>query len=213
MKFTEWNKYMGYSGDINSGDNFKEEFCNEDLENCINIPVNNGNKVNFHEDSSIELKDCQNSLKRLQADFDNYRKRTNSEKKELEKKANQGLILELLPVLDHFEIGIQTGKDHDVHEAVTDGFQIVFNQLMDVLVGNGLAVIDTEGIKFNPHVHDCIAYEPSEIYPEDTIIQQTRSGYTLYNRVIRPSKVIVSSGLNGMDMHKDADEDGRNGWQ
>ena len=213
MNYTVWGKNSGYDNYIEPDDSYSEDFREEDTDNCKNIPLNDGNKVNFHEDSSKELKACQNSLQRLQADFDNYRKRTNSEKKELEKKANAGLILKLLPVLDHFELGIQTAKDHDVQEAVIDGFQMVYNQLMDVLGENGLTVIDAVGENFDPHIHECISCEPSEIYSEDTIIKQTRKGYSLYNKVIRPSKVVVSSGLKAQNMEKGADnKNGRNEW-
>ena len=139
----------------------------------------------------------EDQMLRLQADFDNFRKRTLREKAEWYQRANEELIMELLPVLDHFEMGLQTAAEHKSDQAVTSGFKLVHEQLQSVLRKFGVVPIDAEGQKFDPHQHEAMTHLPSDEYEEDKIIVQTRRGYMLGERLLRPAQVVVSSGAAG----------------
>ncbi len=141
-----------------------------------------------------ELEQIKERLLRLQADFDNFRKRTLREKNELFQKANEDIMLELLPVLDHAELGLKHAEEQGVPAAYVDGLRMVADQLRGVLQKFGLAPIETTGRVFNPGEHEGIACQPSDSVPEGCIILATRTGYRLGNAVLRPAQVVVSSG-------------------
>lgn len=144
-----------------------------------------------------QLKD---RLLRLQADFDNFRKRTAREKAEWTQRAAEDLVTELLPVIDHFELGLRTAREHKAEDSVVGGFQLVFDQLMGVLTKAGLKVIDAEGETFDPHQHEAVTHMPSDTIPADRVIAQTRRGYRLGEKLLRAAQVVVSSGpANGTD--------------
>lgn len=133
-------------------------------------------------------------LLRLQADFDNYRKRVMREKSEWSERALEGLIEELLSVLDHFEMGLQTAREHNTDESVIEGFRLVYEQLMTAIKKVGVSIIDAAGQTFDPNLHEAITCMPSDEVPADTVIEQSRRGYMLGRRLLRPAQVVVSSG-------------------
>jgi len=132
-------------------------------------------------------------LLRLQADFDNFRKRTQRERNELFVFANESICLEMLPVIDHFEMGFKSAEAHQTDSAVTEGFRMVYNQLLDVLKKFNVTPIDAIGEPFNPHRHEAILHMPSD-KPAETVIEQVRRGYLLGEKLLRAAQVIVSSG-------------------
>lgn len=138
--------------------------------------------------------DLNDRLLRLRADFDNFRKRTIKERQNVVRRSNEKLMSDLIPVLDHFEMGLQTARDHQVDEAVYDGFKLVYEQLVAAIEKAGVVRIDAEGEEFNPHLHECISHLPSENVPEGAVATQTRCGYKLGNYVLRAAQVVVSSG-------------------
>ena len=133
-------------------------------------------------------------LLRLQADFENFRKRTAREQADVCQRANEDLILRLLPVVDHFELGLRNAQIHHAESAVTEGFQLVYDQMLGVLRDAGLTPIESEGQVFDPQVHEAVSHVPAAEHPADAIITQTRRGYLLGNRVLRAAQVVVSSG-------------------
>ena len=133
-------------------------------------------------------------LLRLQADFDNYRKRMDREKKDWIAFASEKLLLELLPVLDHFELGLADSAKNGVPAALTDGFQLVCNQLRAAVEKAGVQTIDAEGKTFDPHLHEAITHMPSDTVPEGQVVAQTRRGYKLGDKLLRAAHVVVSSG-------------------
>lgn len=134
-----------------------------------------------------------NQLLRLQADFDNFRKRTQRERNEIYQMANESLFLEMLPVIDHFEMGFKSAESHHADTAVTEGFRMVYNQLLDVLKKFNVTAIDAIGETFNPHRHEAILHMASE-EPAETVVDQVRRGYLLGEKLLRAAQVIVSSG-------------------
>ncbi len=131
---------------------------------------------------------------RSQADFENYKKRAAREKEEAIKYANSALLERLIPIVDNFELGLEAARGDGENSPVFSGMSMVFKQLMDFLIEHGLQPIDATGQKFDPNLHEAIAHEPSEQFPEGVVIRQTRRGYRMKDRLLRPSSVVVSSG-------------------
>ena len=134
-----------------------------------------------------------NQLLRLQADFDNFRKRTQRERGELFLFANESLFLEMLPIIDHFEMGFKSAEAHQTDCSVTEGFRMVYNQLLDVLKKFNVIAIDAVGEPFDPHRHEAILHMPSD-KPAETVLEQVRRGYMLGDKLLRAAQVIISSG-------------------
>jgi molecular chaperone GrpE len=132
---------------------------------------------------------------RSQADFENYKRRCAREKEEAIKYANTSLLEKLVSIVDHFELGLEAARGEGGEESpIYSGMSLVLKQLQDFLVENGLQPIDAVGQKFDPNLHEAIAHEPSAEVPEGVVIRQTRRGYRLKDRLLRPSAVVVSSG-------------------
>lgn len=142
-----------------------------------------------------ELETLKDRHLRLQADFENFRRRTQRERAEAQVRALEELMRNLLPVLDHFEIGLRSAADHGADDAIRSGFELVQNELLRVLERAGLTAVDAQpGSVFDPHQHEAVSHAPSDQYGPDTILQQTRRGYRLGPALLRPAQVIVSSG-------------------
>ena len=130
---------------------------------------------------------------RSQADFENYKKRAAREKDDAVKYANSALLQKLVSILDNFELGLAAAKTHGDESPIYSGMVLVQKQLNDLLAENGLEPIEAEGNKFDPNLHEAIAHEPN-VSPEGTVIRQARRGYRLKDRLLRPARVVVSSG-------------------
>jgi molecular chaperone GrpE len=133
-------------------------------------------------------------LLRLQADFENFRKRTLREKEELYRRANEEFILELLPVLDHLGLAFAAAGDAAMDHPVVKGFALVGEQLQQVLKKFGLTEIEIKDQSFDPNLHEAIQHLPSDTVPEDGLVACVRAGYTLGSRLLRAAQVVVSSG-------------------
>jgi len=133
-------------------------------------------------------------LLRLQADFENYRKRMARERAEERQQAAESLILALLPALDHFELGLRNAQAHSADAGLVAGFRLIHQQLLEALKQSGLTPLAVEGQPFNPHEHEAVTTVPSEEHPADTVITEVRRGYRLGNKLLRPAQVIVASG-------------------
>jgi len=131
---------------------------------------------------------------RSQADFENYKKRAAREKEDAMKYANKSLLERLIPIVDNFELGLSAARAEAEESPIYSGMSLVLKQLNDFLTENGLQPIEAEGQTFDPNLHEAIANEPSEEVPEGKVIRQTRRGYRLRDRLLRPSTVVVSSG-------------------
>ena len=130
---------------------------------------------------------------RSQADFENYKKRAAREKDDAVKYANSSLLQRLVSILDNFELGLAAAKTEGAQSPIYSGMVLVQKQLNDLLEESGLQAIEAEGKKFDPNLHEAIAHEPSDA-PEETVIRQARRGYRLKDRLLRPARVVVSSG-------------------
>ena len=126
---------------------------------------------------------------RLMADFQNYKKRVEKEKKDLYSYANEKIMTELLAVLDNFERAL----DHDTGDGFREGIEMIFKQLTDVLEKEGLAEIPALGEEFDPNVHSAVMTEETEDYESGKVSGVMQKGYTLNGKVIRPTMVKVAN--------------------
>jgi molecular chaperone GrpE len=130
------------------------------------------------------------TLQRLQAEFDNYRKRAARDQQSLVARAHEGLVKELLPVLDDLERALEAAEAHE-EAKLEEGVALVARSLADVLRKEGLQEVSTDG-KFDPHVHEALLSQPSEV-EEGAVIEVLQKGYRLGDRVIRPARVVIAS--------------------
>ena len=133
----------------------------------------------------VELTD---DLQRLQAEFENYKKRTDKEKQEFSNYAKAELIAKLLPLLDTFEIALKNTKDH---EKFAKGMEMVFAQLFSALEAEGLRPIQAHGKKFDPYYHEVMLKQESD-REEGVVLEELQRGYMFKDKVLRYSKVKVT---------------------
>ena len=131
---------------------------------------------------------------RIAADFENYRKRTNKEKEELETLMKRNTILELLPVVDNFErarshLKPQSDGEMTMHKS----YQGVYKQLVDSLKRLGVSPMRPEGQEFDPNLHEAVMREPTDEHPEGTVLEELVRGYFLGDRVLRHAMVKVAA--------------------
>jgi len=135
---------------------------------------------------------------RLAAEFDNYKKRTAKQFSELIENANQGLILEILSVVDDFERALESsspqnhGNNKDNSEVLYNGMKLIYEKLIRTLGNKGVEVMDDLGKQFDPNIHEAVMRAPSEDKEEGTITAVVLPGYKLNNKVIRHAKVVVA---------------------
>ncbi len=133
-------------------------------------------------------------LRRLQAEFDNYRKRVRREAEELRLQAAEAVMESLLPVLDNMARALNAAASCE-DEQLLDGLNLVAGQFKAALQGSGLEEVAVEaGTPFDPTFHEAITTQTSDEYEEDAVLQVLERGYLLNGRLLRPAKVIVVSG-------------------
>ncbi len=139
-----------------------------------------------------QLEDEKDRVLRLNAEFDNFRKRTLKEREEFIKYANEKLILELIDVCESLERGLENVKNTDNKDKLIEGMELIYKQFKNVLEKNGLTPIKALGEKFDPYKHEAMMQTLTDECEENTILEEFTRGYMLNNRVIRYSKVRVS---------------------
>jgi len=130
-------------------------------------------------------------LLRQAAEFDNFRKRGERERKDTIEYAAARLLQELLPIVDDFERALQSEAGPGA-DAYRQGFEIIHRQLMDLLRNRGVTPIETVGADFNPHLHQAVDYEDAPDRREGEVIAEFRRGYRLGDRLLRPALVKVA---------------------
>ena len=130
-----------------------------------------------------------NKLKRMKADFVNYRNRSKKEKGRIESRTKMDFINSVLPVIDNFERAL---KSVDEDSEFLSGVQMIYKQLLDVLKKEGLEIIDTEGQEFDPQYHEAIMQLETDEYESGYIVEEVQRGYILEDKVVRPAMVKVA---------------------
>jgi molecular chaperone GrpE len=152
------------------------------------VPVDELAEVTRQRDEYLD------ALQRLKAEFDNFRKRQARDQQSLFARANERLVKELLPVVDDLERALEAAAAHESVK-LEDGVRLVMRALSGALAKEGLVEVETEGA-FDPHTQEALLTQPSE-EPEGTVIQVLQKGYRLGDVVLRPARVVVSSGASG----------------
>jgi molecular chaperone GrpE len=148
--------------------------------------------------AEVKAQEHLDDLKRLAAEFENYKKRTAREQASLSARATERLVKELLPIVDDLERALGAAEEHEEAE-LEEGVRLVHRQLASVLEREGLAEIETNG-KFDPHVHEALLSQPSDA-EEGSVIEVLQKGYRLGDRVLRPARVAIAAPkeANGND--------------
>ncbi|MNZ63950.1 heat shock protein GrpE [compost metagenome] len=129
---------------------------------------------------------------RVQADFDNFRRRTMKEKEELGQYASMKLIGELLPVVDNFERAAAASALNSDYDSLVKGLDMIFRQLVQTLEQEGLKAMNVVGEPFNPEFHQAVMQVESDEHEEGIIVEEMQKGYMLKEKVLRPAMVKVS---------------------
>jgi molecular chaperone GrpE len=144
-----------------------------------------------------KVEELENRLLRAKADAQNLHRRSAVERSAAIRYANAELIKSLLGVLDDFERSLAATETSDNLQAVVDGVGLVYQNLIQALRGQGLHAIDALHEPFDPNVHEAIMQQPCADYPAGTVVEEIAKGYRLHDRVIRPTKVVVSKEPDG----------------
>ena len=131
---------------------------------------------------------------RLMAEFDNFRRRSAREQLEIIETANGKLLEKLSEVLDNFERAFASENKAKDLETFEKGMQMIHDQFAKVLTDAGLEQLDPTGQEFDPNCHEALMQQPSETVPENHVVTVFMKGYKLKNKILKPAKVIVSSG-------------------
>jgi molecular chaperone GrpE len=144
------------------------------------------------EKARAEAESYLDDLRRLQADFDNYRKRTLREQTARAASASQALVARLLPVLDNFELAVSAAEHSRDFDRMLKGVEMVFGELREVMEGEGLVKIEAEGKPFDPERHEAVIAVEQEDTEPGMVVDIVRTGYELRGKVLRPAMVKVA---------------------
>ena len=133
----------------------------------------------------------QDRLLRTAAEFDNYRKRMDRERRDLAEYAAADVIRDLLPILDNFERALQAPATPET-DAVRKGIELIHKQMLDLLKKRGVTPIEALGTDFDPNFHQAVIHEVSPDHREGEVIQELQRGYLLGDRLLRPAMVKVA---------------------
>ena len=178
-----------------------EEVFHESPEEAEVVAESEAERV-LPEDVRYLLERCETAEKRAEeehenflrtlADFNNYRRRAREEFEQARQFAIEDFVIRVLPVLDNFERAIKTAEELKDFDALHGGVVLILRQLRDVLEKEGVKPIEAEGQQFDPNLHEAVMREDTDEYPDGAIIEEFQRGYTLGDKVIRPSMVKVA---------------------
>ncbi|MFD2630879.1 nucleotide exchange factor GrpE [Oceanobacillus kapialis] len=168
---------------IDSEESILEEAGNEEeVQNPLQQEVDKLNK---------EKEEINGRYLRLQAEFDNFKKRTQKEKEADRKYKSQDLVNDLLPAVDNFERALQVESTEE-NASLVEGITMVYRQLKDALKNAGVEEIETTGKEFDPNLHHAVMQVEDEELEANTVVEELQKGYILKDRVIRPAMVKVN---------------------
>ncbi len=143
-------------------------------------------------EKDLKIKELTETIQRLQADFENYKKRVEKQSLELNKYIKAEVITKILPTLDSFELALKNSKDK---EEFKKGVELIYSQLFQTLEDMGLRPIESNG-KFDPYKHEVLLTEKSD-KDDGAILEELQKGYILEDTVIRHSKVKIAKKIKG----------------
>jgi len=175
--------------------NDEEKIKKEEIEETETEETTKNNKEETKEETEEDIikqqeetiQQYKDKLQRVHADFENYKKRSEKERLEFVKYANEGLILKVLEAYEDLERALEVEEDKNLRE----GVELIYKKMTKILEEEGVEPIETEHQKFDPFKHEALMTENNEEYENNEIIQDLQKGYTLNSKVIRYSKVKV----------------------
>ncbi|MBW2978178.1 nucleotide exchange factor GrpE [Candidatus Woesearchaeota archaeon] len=135
----------------------------------------------------IQIQELTNLVKKVQADFENYKKQQDKEKTEFCKYASQELVKKLLPLLDSFQSALKNSNSEEFKK----GVELIYSQFWKILESEGLKPIEALNKQLDPFLHEVLLQEKSD-KPENTVIEELQKGYTFKDAVLRPAKVKIA---------------------
>lgn len=176
----------------NMADNHKENNHEQKSEGEKTVVLKEAEYLKLKEEAD-RSKELQDKLLRLQAEFENVRKRLEKEKQDFVKFANEGIILELLGVLDDLERTVELAEtQHQDLSSFLKGVEMILAHLYEMLKVYGVKPIDSKGKIFDPHYQEALMQVENKDLAEHTVVEEMQKGYLLNDRVIRTAKVKVS---------------------
>jgi molecular chaperone GrpE len=146
------------------------------------------------------------ALQRVQADFINYKRRTEEDREEQQRYSNSRLIIKLLPVLDEFVLAIDHASKSGSAPSWLEGISLIQRKLNSLLESENVVKIQAEGKAFDPFEHEAMAYQESTEYPEGHVMSVVRNGYKMHGRVLRPALVILARQPEGPTSPRETQE-------
>ena len=160
-------------------------------------------------EESSRLSEVTELLQRTQANFENYRKQTEKRIEEIREMAAKDVILEILPIVDNFELALKNICGEDENSEFIKGIQLIYSQFIGVLADNQVQPFETAGEIFDPYMHEALMKVNSD-QPENIIIEEFQKGFTLHGKVIRHAKVKISAGKKQEEKSNDENNDKNN---
>lgn len=164
---------------------------NEASENTEEKPAQEGEQDPMAELQG-KLEEAENRYLRLQADFDNFRRRSRIELEASAKYRAQNIISDLLPAIDNFERALKMDVDNEQAKSLKQGVEMVYRSLLDALKNEGVEVIEAVGKEFDPHLHQAVMQAEDENFGPNIVVEEFQKGYMLKDRIIRPAMVKVN---------------------
>lgn len=151
------------------------------------------------------IRDYQEQIRRTQADFENYRRRTEERMAVFADEANSQLVLSILPVLDNFERALAAAREHPDPQALREGVALIHRQFLEVLERAGVSRLPARGEPFDPERYEAVDSVESTEVPPLHVLEELRAGYALKSKVLRPTLVRVAKGPEKQNLQKEAD--------
>ncbi|NEN91885.1 MAG: nucleotide exchange factor GrpE [Okeania sp. SIO3H1] len=189
-------------------ENTEQESFEQMSQNIVLLKEANESLQTQVETTKVQLEEKDTQYKRLAADFENFRKRTQKEKEELDVQAKCSTIIELLPVIDNFDRArsqIKPANDGEMN--IHKSYQTVYKQMVETLKRLGVSAMRPEGQEFDPNLHEAVMREPTAEYPEGTVTEELVRGYILGDRVLRHAMVKVATAPEPEESTEEAQTD------
>ena len=171
---------------------FVEDVKNDEENNELNQENEIQLLVKENEELKAKIEEAENRILRLQADYENSRRRAKLDLAATEKYKSQSLITGLLPAIDNFERALQIEADNEQTKSVLQGVEMVYRSLLDALKAEGAEQIEAVGKEFDPNLHQAIMQVEDANFDSNIVVEELQKGYILKDRVIRPSMVKVN---------------------
>ncbi|NET78257.1 nucleotide exchange factor GrpE [Okeania sp. SIO1F9] len=192
----------------NASVNTEQESFDQMSQNIVLLKEANESLQTQVETTKVQLEEKDTQYKRLGADFENFRKRTQKEKEELDVQTKCSTIIELLPVIDNFDRArsqIKPANDGEMN--IHKSYQTVYKQMVETLKRLGVSPMRPEGQEFDPNLHEAVMREATTEYPEGTVTEELVRGYTLGDRVLRHAMVKVATAPEPVESTEETQTD------